>query len=319
MNRFLEDTGVQYPIIGGPMYPCSNPELVAAVSQAGGIGIVQPISLTYVHGYEFRKGLQYIKSLSSKPIGMNVLIENSSLKYQERMKEWIDIALDEGIRFFITSLGKPDWVVEQVHPYGAKVYHDVTELKWAKIAVKSGVDGLICVNDSAGGHAGAEDPLSLFTELKDLGLPLVCAGGVGDHQRFKEMMGLGYDAVQMGTAFIASEECQVPMNYKEAIVKAKKEDIVRSLNLTGVEVSVINTDYIQRLGLKPNPLLLWMLSKEFFKRFVRLFYMIRSLRNLKALVKGEKSQEGFFQAGKSVEGISSISSVKNIIDTLIRD
>lgn len=319
MNKFLEDTGVKYPIIGGPMYPCSNPELVAAVSQAGGIGIVQPISLTYVHGYEFRKGLQYIKSLSSKPIGMNVLIEKSSLKYQERMQKWIDIALDEGIRFFITSLGKPDWVVKKVHPYGAKVYHDVTELKWAEIAVKSGVDGLICVNDSAGGHAGAEDPLRLFTELKDLGLPLVCAGGVGDHQRFTEMMGLGYDAVQMGTAFIASEECQVPMSYKEAIVKAKKEDIVRSLNLTGVEVSVINTDYIQRLGLKPNPLLLWMLSKEPFKRFVRLFYMIRSLKNLKALVKGEKSQEGFFQAGKSVEGINSISSVKNIIDTLIRD
>lgn len=319
MNRFLSDARVELPIIGGPMYPCSNPELVAAVSEAGGIGIVQPISLTYVHGYDFREGLRYIKSLTSKPIGMNVLIEKSALKYQARMQEWIDIALEEGIRFFITSLGKPDWVVTSVHPYGAKVYHDVTELKWAEIAKNSGVDGLICVNASAGGHAGNEDPVTLFNALKHFGLPLVCAGGVGDRQRFQEMMGIGYEAVQMGTAFIASEECHVPLNYKEAIVSAKESDIVRSYNLTGVEVSVINTAYIQRLGLKPSPVLSWMLRHRLFKRFARLFYMIRSLKNLKALVKGEKSQEGFFQAGKSVEGVKGIDTVKNIITEMVRE
>ena len=318
MNRFLVDAGVKLPIIGGPMYPCSNPELVAAVSEAGGIGIVQPISLTYVHGYDFRKGLRYIKSLTSKPIGMNVLIEKSSLKYHKRMQEWIEIALDEGILFFISSLGKPDWVVEQVHPRGAKVYHDVTELKWAEIAQKSGVDGLICVNASAGGHAGNSDPLTLFNDLKGLGLPLVCAGGVGDHKKFKEMMKIGYDAVQMGTAFIASTECHVPLKYKEAIVEAKEDDIVHSLNLTGIKVSVINTDYIKKLGLKPNPVLSWMLGNGFFKRFARLFYMIRSLKNLKGLVQGEKSQDGFFQAGKSVEGVKGVYSVKNIIERLTK-
>jgi nitronate monooxygenase len=318
MNRFLADTGAQFPIIGGPMYPCSNPELVAAVSEAGGIGIVQPISLTYVHGYDFKEGLRYIKSLTSKPIGMNVLIEKSSLKYQERMKEWIDIALDEGILFFITSLGKPDWVVAQVHPRGGKVYHDVTELKWAQIALQSEVDGLICVNASAGGHAGNIDPLSLFNELKHFGLPLVCAGGVGDHETFEEMIAIGYDGVQMGTAFIASEECRVPLEYKEAIVRASEDDIVRSFNLTGVEVSVINTAYIQKLGLKPSLLLSWMLKHHFFKRFARFFYMIRSLKNLKGLVKGEKSQEGFFQAGKSVKGVESIDSVKEIITKMVQ-
>jgi len=318
MKRFLDDAGVELPIIGGPMYPCSNPELVAAVSNAGGIGIVQPVSLTYVHGYGFREGLLYIKSLTSKPIGMNVLIERSSLKYQERMREWIDIALDEGIRFFITSLGKPDWVVDQVHPHGAKVYHDVTEMKWAKIAQKAKVNGLICVNSLAGGHAGNIDPLSLYNALKELDLPLVCAGGVGDHASFEEMMKVGYDAVQMGTVFIASEECQVPLAYKQAIVKATKEDIVRSLNLTGVEVSVINTAYIQRLGLKPNRLLSWMLGNDLLKRLVRFFYVIRSLKNLKGLVEGKKSQEGFFQAGKSVEGIKDISPVQDIINRLIK-
>ena len=89
------------------MYPCSNPELVAAVSEAGGIGIVQPISLTYVHGHDFREGLRLIRRLTSKPIGMNALIEQSSKAYHERMERWVDIALEEGVRFFVTSLGNP--------------------------------------------------------------------------------------------------------------------------------------------------------------------------------------------------------------------
>ena len=109
-NAFCEQLGIEYPIIGGPMYPCSNPELTAAVSKAGGIGIMQPISLTYVHGHEFRQGIRLMRDITDKPIGMNALIEKSSTKYQQRMSEWIDIALEEGIRFFVTSLGKPDWV-----------------------------------------------------------------------------------------------------------------------------------------------------------------------------------------------------------------
>jgi len=114
------------------MYPCSNPELVAAVSEAGGIGIVQPISLTYVHGYDFREGLRLIRRLTSKPIGMNALIEQSSKTYRERMERWIEIALEEDVRFFVTSLGNPRWVVDRVKPVGGVVYHDVTERKWAE-------------------------------------------------------------------------------------------------------------------------------------------------------------------------------------------
>src|SRR5262249_29170239 len=87
--------GIALPIIRGAMYPCSNPELVAAVSEAGGIGVLQPISLTYVHGYDYREGIRKIRALTSKPIGMNALIEQSSKTYQERMRNWIDVALEE--------------------------------------------------------------------------------------------------------------------------------------------------------------------------------------------------------------------------------
>src|SRR5690606_9927130 len=107
VDRFLAHTGSELPVIGGPMYPCSNPELVAAVSASGGIGVVQPLALTYVHGHDYREGLRHIRSLTDGPIGMNALIEGSSRRYRARMEEWLRIAIEEGVRFFITSLGNP--------------------------------------------------------------------------------------------------------------------------------------------------------------------------------------------------------------------
>ncbi|MDH3271225.1 MAG: nitronate monooxygenase, partial [Gemmatimonadota bacterium] len=186
------DTGIEVPLICGPMYPCSNPELVAAASEAGGIGVLQPVSLTYVFGHDFREGIRYIRSLTDKPIGMNALIEASSETYRKRMSEWIDIALEEGVRFFITSLGKPRWVVDRVAPFGGIVYHDVTERKWGLKATESGVHGLIAVNRRAGGHAGPLDARALFGELADLDLPVVCAGGVGDADGFVDALSIGY-------------------------------------------------------------------------------------------------------------------------------
>ena len=134
------------------MYPCSNPELIAAVSGAGGIGVIQPISMSYVHGHDLREGIRLIRSMTTNPLGFNALIEKSVSAYEERMKRWIDIALEEGVRFFITALGNPRWVVDKVHAVGGVVYHDVTERKWALKALDGGVDGLICVNGRAGGR-----------------------------------------------------------------------------------------------------------------------------------------------------------------------
>src|SRR5213083_2132124 len=214
--------GIALPIIGGAMYPCSNPELVAAVSEAGGIGVLQPISLTYVHGYDYREGIRRIRALTLKPIGMNALIEQSSKTYQQRMTRWIEIALEEGVRFFITSLGNPRWVVQRVGEVGGVVYHDVTERKWALKALDAGVRGLIAVNNRAGGHAGPHSAERLIDELGDLGAPLVCAGGIGDEAGFVAALRMGYAGVQLGTRFIATNECGAHHDYKQAIVRAKE-------------------------------------------------------------------------------------------------
>src|ERR1700686_2911844 len=101
---FTKHAKVEYPLICGAMYPCSNPELVAAASEAGGIGVIQPLSMVYVHGHEFGAGLKLIRSLTSKPVGMNVIVEKSSKVYQERMQRFVDVPIEEGIHFFATSL-----------------------------------------------------------------------------------------------------------------------------------------------------------------------------------------------------------------------
>jgi nitronate monooxygenase len=299
------------------MYPCSNPELTAAVSAAGGIGILQPISLTYVHGHEYRDGIRLMRDLTDKPIGMNALIEKSSKKYHQRMSQWIDIALEEGIRFFVTSLGKPDWVAERVHAVGGLVYHDVTELKWAKIGLDNGADGLICVNNRAGGHAGAKSVQQLYEELHGLGAPLVCAGGVGGSQGLWQALDIGYVACQLGTRFIASSECRASAAYKKAVVDAKESDIVLSERVTGVPVSVINTNFIKRSGTRLGWFSRWMLSGNKTKHWMRIFYGLKSIWQLKHSSLDEKGEKDYWQAGKSVTGIDSIDSCETIMQKLI--
>jgi nitronate monooxygenase len=314
---FTETLGIRYPVIGGPMYPCSNPELVAAVSEAGGLGIMQPISLTYVHGHEFRAGIRLMRQLTDKPIGMNALIEKSSKKYAQRMSEWIDVALEEGIRFFVTSLGKPDWVAERVHAVGGLVYHDVTELKWAKKGLDNGADGLICVNNRAGGHAGERGIQQLYDELQQLNVPMVCAGGIGDTAGFHQALDIGYAACQLGTRFIASQECLASGVYKQAILDAKESDIVLSERITGIPVSVINTDYIKRVGLKSGWLAKWMLSGNKTKHWMRTIYALKSIWQLKKSSLDETGERDYWQAGKSVAGIDSIDTCDTIIQNLI--
>ena len=316
-SAFCEQLGIRYPVIGGAMYPCSNPELTAAVSEAGGIGILQPIALTYVHGHEYRAGIRLMRDLTDKPVGMNALIEKSSKKYQQRMSEWIDIALDEGIRFFVTSLGKPDWVVARVHAAGGLVYHDVTELKWARIGLDCGADGLICVNHRAGGHAGQQSMQQLFLELYDLGAPLVCAGGIGEGREFWHALEQGYAACQLGTRFIASEECRASAAYKQAIINASEEDIVLSERVTGIPVAVINTDFIKRSGTRLGRLSRRMLAGKHSRHWMRLFYGLKSIWQLKRSSLDESGDKDYWQAGKSVTTIDRIESCESIVQKLI--
>ncbi len=298
--------GIEVPLLCGAMYPCSNPELVAAVSEAGGLGIVQPISLAYVHGHDLESGLRAIRALTAKPIGFNVIVEKSARAYEERMRRWFDLALGQGIRFAVTALGNPRWVVERMHAAGGVVYHDVTERKWAEKALAEGVDGLICVNRRAGGHAGRLSAEELIESLGDLGVPLVCAGGVGDEAGFAAALAAGYAGVQMGTRFIATPECRAHDDYKRAIVAASAEDVVLTERLSGVPCSVIRTPYIDRVGTSAGAVARRLLRGRRTKHWMRTLYALRSLRELKKASLEGPTYKDVWQAGKSVDAIDAI-------------
>jgi len=303
-TALTKHAGIEVPLICGAMYPCSNVELVAAASEAGAIGIVQPVTLTFVHGIEFRDGLRRIRALTKKPIGMNALIEKSSARYLDRMKRWVDDALEEGVRFFVTSLGDPRWVAEKAHAAGGFVYHDVTEAKWAKKALDGGVDGLVAVNARAGGHAGPRDPRALLDELLPFGLPVVCAGGVGDATGFVDALRMGYAGVQCGTRFIATRECDASEAYKAAILTTDASGIVLTERLTGVPLAVIDTPAVRRMGLHANALERWLLKNPRTKHALRMLLTVRSAWSLRRGARVDRSQ--LWQAGKSVAGIHSI-------------
>ena len=305
--------GIEVPLICGAMYPCSNPELVAAVSEAGGIGIVQPLSLTYVHGYEFREGLRYIRSLTARPIGVNLIIESSSSKYLERVHQWLDIALEEQVPFLVTALGNPRWVVDRAKPAGVTVYHDVTSRQWAEKALDGGVDGFICVNNRAGGHAGTLSPRALLDDIGPLGKPLVCAGGIGTPAEFAEALAMGYAGVQSGTRFIATTECTAHADYKQAIITAGEQDIVLSEKISGVPVSVIKTPYIESVGTRAGALAKWLLRGRRTKHWMRTLYSLQSIWKLKRASLRGLQYKDIFQAGKSVAGIRSVQSAAAIV------
>lgn len=300
--------GISYPLICGAMYPCTNIELVAAVSEAGGIGVIQPLSIIYAQKQDLRASLKKLRQLTQKPYGFNILCEASSKVYLERMRGWVKIALEEGCRFFVTALGNPKEFVEQVKPYGAIVYHDVTERKWAEKASLSGVDGFICVNNRAGGHTGNQDPKSLWESLHDLGKPLVCAGGVGDEKTFLEMLAMGYAAVQMGTRYIATTECYAHQDYKQAIVNSHEADIVLTDKISGVPVSVIRTPYVDQMGTHAGGMARAFLRHPKLKHWMRLLYTLRSMYQLKKATQSGSSYRDYWQAGKSVETIHAIES-----------
>lgn len=310
---FTKQVGIEVPLICGAMYPCSNPELVAAVSDAGAIGIIQPMSLVFAHGMDFRYGVQKIRRLTNKPVGFNAIIEKSVKAFEKQMEGWIDIALEEGVRFFITALGNPKWVVRKVEQAGGVVYHDVTERKWAEKALDAGVKGLICVNNRAGGHAGPHSPKRLIDDMGDLGVPLVCAGGVGDPGTFKEMLELGYAGVQAGTRFIASEECTAHQDYKDAIIKARADDIALTDRISGVPCSIIVTPTVKKMGLKAGPIAKRLLRNERTKRWMRTAYSLQSMWRMKKVNKLGSGFKDYYQAGKSVEGVQAVEPVREIV------
>ena len=311
-QKFLKDIGVKIPIVCGPMYPGSNPELVAAVSDAGGFGVVQPLALTSLYGHDFREGLKLIKNLTNKPFGVNFTIfGGANKKYHEQMKKWMEISIEEGIKFFLTSLGKPHEIVKIAKQHDIKVYHDVPNKKIALAMRDAGVDGLNCINWRGGGQTGVQSAEKFMNELHDIDIPLICAGGIGNRDDYQKALEIGYAGVQMGTRFLATYECKITESYKSAIVKSTEKDIVWTNKIAGNNSSVIKTKDIMKGGLRTGPIINFMLRRPKLKKYARMYLMSQGVKNYNRTAFDDSVQ--FWQAGK---GVGNIRSVESVLDVL---
>ncbi len=312
-TSFTKSFGISYPIIAAPMFLVSNTDLVVAASEAGGIGTFPALNYRPLEAYE--ASLKEIKSRTSKPIGVNIIVNKSNARQKDDLK----IALDNGVDLFITSLGSPKDVIEAAHKNGAKVYCDVTNLDHAKKVQDLGADGVIAVGTGAGGHAGPISPLVLIPWLKsELEIPIVAAGGISHGSMIAACLALGASGVSMGTRFIASTEAKVDESYKNAVVSASPEDIVMTTRVSGTPASVINTDYVKKIGTDLPVLLKFLKENKTTKKYI---VPLIHLMGMKAMENAatKASWKTVWSAGQSVGMIDDIISVQQIFDKLIQE
>jgi len=304
-----------YPVIAAPMFLVSNEEMVAAASNAGGIGAAP--SLNWRTTEQFDAALENIDRQTECNYAVNLIVNKSN----RRMEADLDVIVRHKTAMVITSLGNPQPVIDAVHSYGGKVFCDVIDLKYALKVQEQGADGVIAVSSGAGGHAGPVSPLVLIPYLKEkLSIPVIAAGGIATGRQMLAALVLGADAVQIGTRFIASTEAMVAADYKQAILKAGPEDIVLTRRISGTPAAVINTPFIQKAGLDLPPLEKFLRGNRFTGKYAKLLRYLQGTRALEESAAGGRvTWKTVWSAGQGVGLIHDIKPTASIIETLMRE
>ena len=231
MNRIQQLFGIKYPIIQGGMIWCSGWELAAAVSNAGGLGLIGSGSM---YPEVLRDHIRKCKSATNKPFGVNI-----PLMYPN-IQDHIQIVIDEAVKIVFTSAGNPKKYTSFLQEHGIKVAHVIANKKFAIKCVEAGVDAIVAEGFEAGGHNGAEEitTMCLIPMIADaVNIPLIAAGGISSGKSMFAAMVLGADGVQMGSRFVASEECSAHINFKHKVVAADEGETVLTLKeLTAVRL-----------------------------------------------------------------------------------
>ncbi|MDY6856922.1 MAG: nitronate monooxygenase [Thermodesulfobacteriota bacterium] len=254
-TRICELFGIEYPIIQAPMAWITRAELVAAVSDAGGLGTIGPMAgeknqeeakdLDTVEK-RLREQIRKVKALTSKPFAVNFPIGWGKQKVINERR--IAAALDEEIPIANVSMGSPEAFTEKLHDAGVKVIHIVTSVKHAKKAEKAGVDAVVCIGYEAGGHIGPDElpTFVLIPQVVDaVKIPVIAAGGIADVRGMVAAFALGAEGVYMGTRFLATLECNAHPNMKQAVVDANDTSTVAFGRRTGISRCIKN-EYTKR-------------------------------------------------------------------------
>ncbi len=254
-TRITELFGIQYPVILSGMSWVSTPELVAAVSNAGGLGILATGTLTLD---QVREGVRRIRELTDKPFGANVTL------YFPGAERNAEVLIEEKVPVVNYAMGKGDRICEAVHAYGGKVVATVTNAKHALAAQKAGADALIVTGHEAAGHGGKVTSLVLVPSIVDqVDIPVIAAGGFADHRGFRAALALGAEGISMGTRFMASTESPVPAVLKDKAAEARVDQTLYSPKIDGIHARMMISPGSKRLASRPlNPVMAAIKSRK---------------------------------------------------------
>ena len=242
MNRICELLGIEYPIIQGGMAWVATAELAAAVSNAGGLGL---IAAGGAPADVVREQIKKARTLTDKPFGVNVMLMSPF------SDEVMEVVIEEKPAVVATGAGNPGKYIERLKEAGIKIMPVIASVAMAKRMEKAGADAVIAEGTEAGGHIGELTTMVLTPQVVDaVSIPVVSAGGYADSRGTKAAFALGADGIQVGTRFICSTECIEHENYKNAVLKAKDRDAVVTGRSTGAPVRALKnklTKEYQRL------------------------------------------------------------------------
>lgn len=305
-TRVTQMLGIEHPLIAGTMLHLSRAEFVAAVANAGAFGSIA--SFTFETKKAFREEIRKAKSLTDKPFGVNISLFPTLRPVS--MEEYIDTALEEGIKVIETSgMMSPATYVELIKKGGALLMHKCARVSNAQTAERVGADIVEIVGFECGGHPGGEEvtTLVLLPRVVDaLKIPVVGGGGFGDARGFAACLALGAEGVLMGTSFMATKECPVHENFKKAFIEATETATMLVERSIGNPVRVIRNEAAEKV--------LEMEQKG--ATLEDLIPLITGERARKVIASGD-IQGGIMACGQVVGLIHDVPMVKELVDSII--
>lgn len=288
MNRITQLFNIKYPIIQGGMIWNSGYKLAAAVSNAGGLGLIGAGSM---YPEVLREHIQKCKKATDKPFGVNVPM------LYPNVEEILNIIIEEGVKIVFTSAGNPKTYTSFLKEKGLTVVHVVSSTKFALKAQEVGVDAVVAEGFEAGGHNGREETTTLTLipmVTKEVSIPVVAAGGIATGKGMHAAMILGADGVQMGTRFAMTVESSAHDNFKNLLVDVKEGDT----QLTLKELAPVR-----------------LIKNEFFNQLQEVYKKGASIDELKEVLGRARSKRGMFE-GDLVEGELEIGQIVGLISEI---
>ena len=268
MNRIIKLFGIKYPIIQAGMVWCSGWELASAVSNSGGLGLIGSGSM---YPDVLREHIIKCKMATDNPFGVNI-----PLIYADIDKH-IDIIIDEGVKIVFTSAGNPKKYTSKLKSHGIKVAHVVANKKFALKCIDAGVDAIVAEGFEAGGHNGHEEitTMTLVPMISNLvNVPVIAAGGIYSGATMHAALSLGADGVQIGSRFVASNECSAHINFKNKVIKATDGET----QLTLKELTAVR-----------------LMKNDFYQQIQKAYSANASVEELKILLGRGRAKKGMFE------------------------